>query len=151
LVPVRELQGLRAPHGRGDGQQGRRLRAPAPATAGMKEGVRYQAYETADGRHVLFMASEQAFWRNFCEGIGRPELFETWPGSTSADPARTTRELQAILRDVFKQRTADEWMAFGGEVDTPIAPINTPVTLADDPQFADRLGWIPHELLGADE
>ena len=44
----------------------------APGTAGMVEGVRYQVYETSDGRHVLFMASEQAFWKNFCEGVGRP-------------------------------------------------------------------------------
>ncbi|HEX3899068.1 MAG TPA: hypothetical protein VHW74_07835, partial [Mycobacteriales bacterium] len=34
---------------------------------------------------------------------------------------------------------------------TPIAPVNTPHTLADDPQFADRLGWIPASQLGADQ
>ena len=72
----------------------------APGTAGMKEGVRYQIYESADG-HVLFMASEQAFWKNFCECIGRTDLFERWPGSKFADHARGNRELQAILRDVF--------------------------------------------------
>ena len=43
----------------------------APGTAGMKEGVRYQVYEASDGRYVLFMASEQAFWKNFCEAVGR--------------------------------------------------------------------------------
>jgi crotonobetainyl-CoA:carnitine CoA-transferase CaiB-like acyl-CoA transferase len=41
----------------------------APGTAGMKEGVRYQIYESSDG-FVLFMASEQAFWKNFCEAVG---------------------------------------------------------------------------------
>ena len=35
-----------------------------PGLAGMWEGVRYQIYESIDG-HVLFMASEQAFWKNF--------------------------------------------------------------------------------------
>ncbi|MBW2316899.1 MAG: CoA transferase, partial [Deltaproteobacteria bacterium] len=59
----------------------------APGTAGMKEGVRYQMYEASDG-HVLFMCSEQAFWKNFCEGVGREELFERWPGSKYADHAR---------------------------------------------------------------
>ena len=34
----------------------------APGTAGMQEGVRYQIYESSDG-HILFMASEQEFWR----------------------------------------------------------------------------------------
>ena len=122
----------------------------APGTAGMREGVRYQIYATKDG-HVLFMASEQAFWKNFCAGVDRMDLFERWPGSKYADHARGNRELQAELRDIFATKTSAEWMEFGGRVNTPIAPVNTPKTLADDPQFADRLGWIPASRLGADQ
>ena len=122
----------------------------APGTAGMREGVRYQMYEASDG-HVLFMASEQAFWKNFCEGVGRTDLFERWPGSKYADHARGNRELQAELRDIFATRTSQEWMEFGGRVNTPIAPVNTPKTLPDDPQFSARLGWIPASRLGADQ
>jgi crotonobetainyl-CoA:carnitine CoA-transferase CaiB-like acyl-CoA transferase len=122
----------------------------APGTAGMKEGVRYQIYATRDG-HVLFMASEQAFWKNFCNGVERPDLFERWPGSQYADHARGNRELQRELRDIFATRTSAEWMEFGGRVNTPIAPVNTPQTLPRDPQFADRLGWIPASRLGADQ
>jgi crotonobetainyl-CoA:carnitine CoA-transferase CaiB-like acyl-CoA transferase len=29
--------------------------------------------------------------------------------------------------------------------------VNSPKTLADDPQFQDRLPWIPRERLGADQ
>ena len=122
----------------------------APGTAGMREGVRYQIYATKDG-HVLFMASEQAFWKNFCEGVGRSDLFERWPGSTYADHARGNRELQTELRTIFATKTSAEWMDFGGRVNTPIAPVNTPKTLPADPQFADRLGWIPAARLGADQ
>jgi crotonobetainyl-CoA:carnitine CoA-transferase CaiB-like acyl-CoA transferase len=121
----------------------------APGTAGMKEGVRYQMYESADG-HVLFMASEQAFWKNFCECIGRSELFERWPGSRFADHARGNRELQAILRDVFKTKTSAEWIRLGEQKNFPIAPVNTPKTIADDPQFKDRFPLYPHQRLGAD-
>lgn len=91
------------------------------ATAGMKEGVRYQLYDSADG-HVLFMASEQAFWKNFCVGVGRIDLCEKWPGSKYADHARGNRELQAILRDIFRSRTTREWLDFGVKFNTPIAP-----------------------------
>ena len=52
----------------------------APGTGGMKEGVRYQMYESADG-HVLFMASEQAFWKKFCD---------------SRRPARAVREVARL-------------------------------------------------------
>jgi crotonobetainyl-CoA:carnitine CoA-transferase CaiB-like acyl-CoA transferase len=121
----------------------------APGTAGMEGGVRYQFYESADG-HVLFMASEREFWKNFCEGVGRPDLFERWPGSQYADHARGNTELRAILRDIFATRTTAEWVAFGLEHNTPIAPANTPKTLADDPQFRERLPWLPASRLGAD-
>lgn len=120
------------------------------ATAGMKEGVRYQIYESADG-HVLFMASEQAFWKNFCHGVGRPELFERWPGSKYADHARGNRELQTILRDIFRTRSSREWLEFGVSANVPIAPVNTPQNLVDDPQFRARFRILPHERHGADQ
>jgi crotonobetainyl-CoA:carnitine CoA-transferase CaiB-like acyl-CoA transferase len=122
----------------------------APGTAGMREGVRYQIYESKDG-HVLFMASEQAFWRNFCEGIDRLDLFERWPGEHHADHARHNRELQRELTDIFRARTTADWIAFGNDVNTPIAPVNSSRSIADDPQFRDRFPWIPASRLGADE
>jgi crotonobetainyl-CoA:carnitine CoA-transferase CaiB-like acyl-CoA transferase len=122
----------------------------APGTAGMKEGVRYQLYETTDG-HVLFMASEQAFWKNFCEGVGRMDLFEKWPGSKYADHARGNRELQAELKEIFATKSCKEWLEFADEHNTTIAPMNTPKTIADDPQFQDRLPWISQDILGADQ
>jgi crotonobetainyl-CoA:carnitine CoA-transferase CaiB-like acyl-CoA transferase len=121
----------------------------APGTAGMKEGVRYQMYDTADG-HILFMASEQAFWKSFCEDIGRPELFERWPGSKYADHARGNRELQRELRDIFKRKTSAEWMEWAIDNDALLAPVNTPQTIAADPQFQDRFPWLSKDTHGAD-
>ncbi len=120
-----------------------------PGTAGMKAGVRYQMYESSDG-HIIFMASEQAFWKNFCECVGRPELFEKWPGSKFADHARGNRELQADLSKLFKTKSSQEWIRLGDEKNFPVAPVNTPKTLAEDPQFKDRFPLYPHEKHGAD-
>jgi crotonobetainyl-CoA:carnitine CoA-transferase CaiB-like acyl-CoA transferase len=119
----------------------------APGTAGMRDGVRYQFYETADG-HILFMASEREFWENFCKAIDRPELFEQHPGSQYADHARGNEELRKELAAVFRTRTTAEWLDLGNRANTPIAPVNTPKTLADDPQFQDRLPWIPQDRVG---
>ena len=120
-----------------------------PGTKGMREGVRYQMYESSDG-HVLFMASEQAFWKNFCECVGRSDFFEKWPGSKFADHARGNRELQAELRDIFKSKSSEEWIRLGDEKNFPIAPVNTPKTIAEDPQFRERFPIYPHETHGAD-
>jgi len=121
----------------------------APGIAGMQGGVRYQFYATKDG-YVLFMASEREFWKNFCEGIERPDLFERWPGSQYGDHARGNTELRRILRDVFAARSTEEWLVFGLEHNTPIAPSNKPQTLFDDPQFRERLPLLPKEQVGAD-
>jgi crotonobetainyl-CoA:carnitine CoA-transferase CaiB-like acyl-CoA transferase len=122
----------------------------APGTAGMRDGVRYQFYETADG-HVLFMASEREFWENFCRAVERPDLFEQHPGSQYADHARGNTALRAELATLFRSRTTAEWVALGDRANTPIAPVNTPKTLADDPQFQDRMPWIPRDRVGTDQ
>ena len=122
----------------------------AAGTAGMREGVRYQMYESSDG-HVLFMASEREFWKNFCEGVAKPEWFEKWPGAQYADHAKGNKELHVLLRDTFKTKTSAEWIEFGNRVNTPMAAVNTPKTIADDPQFADRLPWISREQLDCEQ
>ena len=121
----------------------------APGTAGMEAGVRYQFYASRNG-YVLFMASEREFWKNFCQGAGRLDLFERWPGSQYGDHARGNTELRVILREIFATKTTTEWLAFGLEHNTPIAPANTPKTLLDDPQFRDRMPLIPAARVGAD-
>ncbi len=122
----------------------------APGLAGMREGVRYQLYESADG-HVLFMASEQAFWKNFCEGIDRADLFERWPGSKFADHAKGNLELQAVLKDVFLTKTSAEWLAFADEHNVPLAPVNTAKTIVDDAQFQHRFPLFGVDQLGAEQ
>ena len=122
----------------------------APGLAGMWEGVRYQMYESADG-HVLFMASEQAFWRNFCEALDRMDMFERWPGSKYADHARGNLEMQRELRDIFRTKTSAEWLEFGDRVNTPIAPVHNAKTVVDDPQFQDRLPLYTVDQVGCEQ
>jgi crotonobetainyl-CoA:carnitine CoA-transferase CaiB-like acyl-CoA transferase len=121
-----------------------------PGTQGMRGGVRYQIYDSADGR-ILFMASEQHFWKAFCEGVGRPDLFEAHPGSTYADHARGNTALRRELADIFRTRTTAAWIEFGTAANTPIAPVNTAKSLNDDPQFRERLPWLPADALGCEQ
>jgi crotonobetainyl-CoA:carnitine CoA-transferase CaiB-like acyl-CoA transferase len=116
----------------------------------MRNGVRYQFYATKDG-HILFQASEREFWENFCKGIERADLFEKFPGAQYADHAVGNIELRSALRDIFASRTSAEWVQLGERVNTPIVNVNTPQTLADDPQFQDRFPWLPRDVLGAEQ
>ena len=121
-----------------------------PGLAGMWEGVRYQIYESSDG-HVLFMASEQAFWKNFCDGVGRSDLFEKWPGSKYADHAKGNIELQHELKAIFKEKSSSEWIQFSEDENTPIAPVYNAKTAPNDPQFKHRLPFYSVEDLGAEQ
>ena len=124
-------------------------RRPA-GLAGMWEGVRYQAYAAKDG-FVLFMASEREFWRNFCIGLDREDLFDRWPGEKFADHARNNVELQLELKEIFATRSVSDWMRFAREHDTTIAPFNTPETIAEDPQFQERMPFVPAERVGCEQ
>jgi crotonobetainyl-CoA:carnitine CoA-transferase CaiB-like acyl-CoA transferase len=115
----------------------------------MKESVRYQYYRSRDGL-VLFMASEREFWKNFCEGVGRPELFAANPGAKYADHARGNLALRRELAAIFATRTTAEWVEFGKQVNTPICPVNTVKTIPLDPQFQDRLAMRPWRDAGTD-
>jgi crotonobetainyl-CoA:carnitine CoA-transferase CaiB-like acyl-CoA transferase len=115
----------------------------------MKEAVRYQYYRSKDGV-VLFMASEREFWKNFCEGIGRPEMFERNPGAKYADHARGNVALRRELAEIFAGRTTAEWIEFGQKVNTPLCPVNTVKTIPQDPQFQARLSMRPYQEAGTD-
>jgi crotonobetainyl-CoA:carnitine CoA-transferase CaiB-like acyl-CoA transferase len=115
----------------------------------MTESVRYQYYRSQDGL-VLFMASEREFWKNFCEGIGRPELFAQNPGSKYADHARGNVALRRELATIFATKTTAEWLAFGLKVNTPLAPVNDVKSITRDPQFAARLPFRPHQQHGTE-
>jgi crotonobetainyl-CoA:carnitine CoA-transferase CaiB-like acyl-CoA transferase len=75
----------------------------------------YLPYEAADG-WVTCGALEPKFWKNFCEGVERPDLVErqfVTPGSDEWE------EIAAV----FKERTRAEWKAFNDEHDAMIEPV----------------------------
>ena len=55
--------------------------------------------------------SEQEFWKNFCEGVGRMDLFETWPGSQVRRPRpRQHRAAGDPARHLPHPHDAPEWL-----------------------------------------
>ena len=122
----------------------------APGTAGMADAVRYQFYASSDG-HVLFMASEQKFWRNFCSATGREDLFAAKPGQRLADHARGDLELRRELAAIFREKTTAEWVRIGQQHDVPIGPVNSAASIDADPQFSDRMPWQSAGRLVADQ
>jgi crotonobetainyl-CoA:carnitine CoA-transferase CaiB-like acyl-CoA transferase len=112
-----------------------------PAGAPPMASARYQYYETADGRFVLFCGIEHKFWARFCAEVGRPDLED---GSTGdelgpVEFAHGDTTLRRELAAVFRQRTQAEWVALAARIDIPLGPAHQGVAeLRDDPHLAAR-------------
>jgi len=108
-----------------------------PGAHDLRESVRYQYYATADGRTVLFQASERHFFERFCEAVGRPDLLGA-PGAEFGEHARGETALRRELAAIFATRTQAEWVQLFIEADVPGGPVHTATSLLEDPQFRAR-------------
>jgi crotonobetainyl-CoA:carnitine CoA-transferase CaiB-like acyl-CoA transferase len=92
----------------------------------------YQIYETKDGRYLSLGALEHKFWENACRVLGR----EDFTGKCFSDGAQ--EEMIAAFREIFKTRTAAEWLAAFENVDTCVALVNDIAEMIEDPQIKHR-------------
>ena len=105
----------------------------------------YQLYETADGRYLSLGALEPKFWQEACRVLQCEQFIA--PQFSSGAQA----EMIAALRDIFKTRTAAQWLAAFDGVDTCIALVNDVAEALADPQLQARgvFGSIEHPTEGA--
>ncbi len=106
--------------------------------------VRYQYYETSDGKHVIFQPMERKFWLRFAEAIGREDLKATDVGRP-VDYANGNEALRAELTAIFKTRTQAEWIQFFIRENVPGAPVYTLAEAVNDPHIASRQPLIDQE------
>ncbi|MEP7339338.1 MAG: CaiB/BaiF CoA-transferase family protein [Acidobacteriota bacterium] len=92
----------------------------------------YQIYETKDGRYLSLGALEPKFWQNACRVLGREDLI---PLQFS-----DSRQQEAIgaLQELFRARTAGEWLAAFEGVDTCITLVKDIAEMMADPQVQHR-------------
>jgi crotonobetainyl-CoA:carnitine CoA-transferase CaiB-like acyl-CoA transferase len=121
-----------------DGRVADRATMPAPGQSELGS-AKYQFYETADRKFVLFCAIEHKFWEHFCSAIGRPELAPRSNASAPVDFAAGEVDLRRELQQIFRTRTLAQWMKTAAEHDVPIGPAPTDLLqLLDDPHMQQR-------------
>jgi len=92
----------------------------------------YDTYATADGRWLAVGAIEGKFFANLCRALG----CEEWIDRQYDDDAQ--EDIRAALAAAFARRSRAEWVAELAGADTCVAPVQSVVELADDPQLAHR-------------
>lgn len=102
-------------------------------------GAKYQFYETADDRYVLFCCIEPKFWTRFCEVVERPDLSERVTEAGAVDFGRHDDPLRHDLQSIFHTRSMAEWIEVADRHRLPIGPAHQGVaSLRDDPHIAER-------------
>ena len=92
----------------------------------------YRIYRTKDGKFVTLGAIEPAFWRNFCQAVGRPEWIPR-----HADPLPQTALIAEVAALVAKGDRA-EWDDRLGRVDCCYQAVLDYGEVAEHPHVAAR-------------
>jgi crotonobetainyl-CoA:carnitine CoA-transferase CaiB-like acyl-CoA transferase len=92
------------------------------------------AFETKDGTVVMLGASNVRQQKRLWNVLGRPEMAKNTNDERDADHAREI----AVLEEIMKTRTADEWEEFLQARHVPAARVRTMGEALADPQIASR-------------
>lgn len=86
--------------------------------------VPYQSFQASDAWFVVAVGNDRQF-EKLCEVIGKWELVNDPRFETNAGRVEHRDELISILKPIFLQRTAHEWLATLEAAGIPCGPINT--------------------------
>jgi crotonobetainyl-CoA:carnitine CoA-transferase CaiB-like acyl-CoA transferase len=106
----------------------------------------YTTYETKDGKLLSVGCTEPWLWENLCKALGRPELagYYRRPEHLERSPTAEEHQVRNQLQALFWQRTRDEWLAFLGDKNVCIGPVNTVAEVFSDPQVRHRQMLLEH-------
>ena len=102
----------------------------------------YSPYECKDG-WVTIGALEHKFWRNWCEGVERPDLIEQ-------QFAPHGSEAHEAIKGEFAKRTRDEWERFAAERECCVEPVLDIDEVAASSLLSERESLIELEDAGAE-
>ncbi len=95
-----------------------------------------QTFATRDG-FIVVMCMKEKFWQRLCERIGTPELAADPRYATFADRLRNRDTLVVRLKEIFRTRSAAEWLSLlRGHV--PCAPVHSVEEALRDEQVIAR-------------
>lgn len=108
-------------------------------------------YKCADDRWFILTATIfEKYWPRLCQAIGHPELEKDARFDTDDKVHDNSKQLVALLDQIFATRPREEWLDTFAKYDLPVAPINRLSELADDPQIVqnDYIVDFDHPRLG---
>lgn len=107
-------------------------------------------YDTSDGM-VIVAANQDTIFKRLSEAMGRPELSDSPRYATHVARGENQVELDAIINDWTKTKTASDVEALMIQHAVPVGKIYRAKEMLDDPHYADREAIIelPYERYGS--
>jgi crotonobetainyl-CoA:carnitine CoA-transferase CaiB-like acyl-CoA transferase len=96
------------------------------------------AYPTADGQWIILAANSDRLFEKLANLIARPDLLNTQRFQGNYQRVANAAELDRIISDWTRQRTAAELTAALTSADIPTTKVYTAADCAQDPQFRER-------------
>ena len=112
-------------------------RVPRPLGSGHASVVPYGALATRDG-HLIVAIFAEKFWGGFCRAMDKPEWERDARFAANRDRVAHRAALMALIEDVFRGRTTEEWLARLHAAGVPAAPILAVDEVLADPQVRHR-------------
>jgi crotonobetainyl-CoA:carnitine CoA-transferase CaiB-like acyl-CoA transferase len=102
-------------------------------------------YQTSDNRflNLLFLGDDDRDYADLCKHVGRPELATDERFALAAARQADSRELVAILAEIFATRTLAAWKEELASARGAWSPILTPEEIYEDPQTVAN-GFVRH-------
>lgn len=108
-----------------------------PLGSGHQAIVPFQAFKTKDYYMAIACAAEK-FWELLCDALDIPDIKSDPKFKTMADRLKNKDELNALLSDIFIQKTSAEWDEILSNAGVPCAPVNTIDRVFEDPAIRHR-------------
>lgn len=99
--------------------------------------VPYKVLPAADGFFILAVGNDRQF-KSFCDYAGAPELAEDPRFITNSDRVKNREALYALLPEVTKRKTQQEWVDGLAGIHVPSGPVNSLDQVFEDPQVQAR-------------
>jgi CoA:oxalate CoA-transferase len=97
-----------------------------------------ESYRTADGRYIAIICMSDRFWPPICRAIGRGDLAKDPRYVKMVDRVAARAAIDAMIGEIFAQRTVDEWIPVLEAERVPFARVNDYGEALADEQVAHR-------------
>jgi len=123
---------------------------PKPMGTAFPTVVPYRVFRASDRVFSVAVGSEK-LWAAFCGAIGHPKLRAHPDYASNALRIQNREELEQKLEDIFRARTAAEWIRMLGDAGIPSSLVLNLAEVVKHPQsaFREMFPWMRHVTAGA--